>query len=136
MSPSTWREARQALLGEETFELQRPLSLLHLRSACFVCVNLPSVSMAFFLEPWNPVDPDLFRKSSLEYFPDRSPLARGDHGTTPRPISFAMGISSRSVVRSMRLYSICSATSGDHPRRSAMACILEICHAGVSEIPA
>ena len=68
--------------------------------------------MAFFLEPWNPVDPDLFRKSSLEYFPDRSPLASGDHGITPSPISFAMGISSRSVVRSMILYSF-AALRGD-----------------------
>src|ERR1700730_6890327 len=48
--------------------------------------------MAFFLEPWNPVDPDLLRKSSLEYFPDKSPFESGENGTTPSPISFAMGI--------------------------------------------
>jgi hypothetical protein len=74
-------------------------------------------------------------KSFAEYFPVKSPLARGDQGITPSPISLAIGISSRSPVRSTRLYSICIATKGDQPLKSAMACIRETCQAGVSEIP-
>src|SRR3546814_2107222 len=52
----------------------------------------------------------------------RSP-ASGDHGNTPSPISCAIGISSRSTVRSVRLYGSCSAANDVQPRSSAIACI-------------
>jgi hypothetical protein len=54
---------------------------------------------------------------------------------TPIPSSAAIGMRSRSTVRSIKLYSICRATSGDQPRRSAIVCIRATCHAGVSEMP-
>jgi hypothetical protein len=63
-------------------------------------------------------------------------MANGDHGATPNPSSAAIGMRSRSGDRSARLYLICSATKGYQLRMSAMACMLDTCLAGVSEIPA
>src|SRR5580693_5824214 len=44
------------------------------------------------------------------------PPARGDHAVKPRFRAFAIGTSSRSTVRSIRLYSTCKPVKGDHPR--------------------
>ena len=46
-----------------------------------------------------------------------------------------MGVSSRSTVRCSRLYSICSATKGLHPRSSARVFACDTTHAGVSDTP-
>ena len=44
------------------------------------------------------------------YLPVNTPPASGDHAVTPIFNAFAIGISSRSTVRSIRLYSICNPT--------------------------
>ncbi|WP_431523752.1 helix-turn-helix transcriptional regulator [Mycobacterium shigaense] len=46
------------------------------------------------------------------YLPLSTPPASGAYGITPNPISCAMGIKSRSPVRSIRLHSICSELAG------------------------
>src|SRR6266567_3526866 len=89
------------------------------------------LAMTSFRVPVNSARVDFF-KSLAEYFPVRSPLASGDQTTIPIPISLAIGMRSRSTVLSTRLYSICIATNGDHPLRSAVACIRDACQAGVS----
>jgi hypothetical protein len=44
--------------------------------------------------------------------PDKEPLASGLNGTKPMPSSAHAGITSRSNVRSMIEYSLCTAVSG------------------------
>ena len=68
--------------------------------------------------------------------PVNTPPAKGDQAVTPRPRSAAMGRSSRSGVRSIRLYSICSPTNGVQPRSSARVLALATSQAGMSETPA
>jgi len=46
----------------------------------------------------------------------RMPLPRGDHAVKLRFRALAIGTDSRSTLRSIRLYSICKPTKGDHPR--------------------
>src|SRR5882762_2763185 len=53
------------------------------------------------------------------YFPVRNPPARGEKARTPKFKALAMGISSRSTVRSIRLYSSCSPINRVQPRSSA-----------------
>jgi len=54
---------------------------------------------------------------------------------TPSPVIWAIGIRLRSTVRSMRLQGISSPMSGAQPYNSAMACIRDTCHAGMSDMP-
>ena len=63
-------------------------------------------------------------------------MPSGDQAVTPKPSALAIGSKSRSTVRCTRLYSTCSAISGDQPRRSASVCMRATCQAGVSEMPA
>ncbi len=69
------------------------------------------------------------------YVPVRTPLASGDHAVTPMFNSWAIGISSRSTVRSIRLYSICNPMNGDQPRNCASVFACAIHQAGASEMP-
>jgi hypothetical protein len=70
--------------------------------------------------------------SSRVNLPLNTPPAIGDHGVMPSPSSCAIGTSSPSTVRSSSEYSICSATSGVQPRKSAVVCACDTFHAGVS----
>jgi len=67
--------------------------------------------------------------------PESNPLASGDQEVTLRPRSSAIGMSSRSGVRWMRLYSIWSPMKGDQPDNSASVLARETYHAGASEMP-
>ena len=49
------------------------------------------------------------------YLPVNMPPANGDQGVTAISNAFAIGNKSRSGVRSIKLYSICSATNGVQP---------------------
>ncbi len=69
------------------------------------------------------------------YLPVSQPLANGDHGVTVNPSAAAIGSSSRSGVRSIRLYSICKPTNGVQPRNSASVLARATHHAGASEMP-
>ena len=90
--------------------------------------SLNSVNGDFSSRP-----PDCF---PFSYLPVSSPLANGDQAATVSPSASAIGIISRSGVRSIRLYSTCSETNGDHPRSSASVFARLTHHAGASEIPA
>src|SRR3977135_687559 len=63
------------------------------------------------------------------------PFASGDQASTPRFKAFAMGTSSRSTVRSIRLYSTCNPVNCVQPRSSARVFAWAIHQAGASEIP-
>ena len=57
------------------------------------------------------------RPASLSrYLPVSSPPPSGDHSVTPSPSASAIGSSSRSAVRSTRLYSTWTPAIGDQPR--------------------
>src|SRR6202162_5903374 len=58
------------------------------------------------------------------------PLASGDQAVRPRFRALAIGTNSRSTVRSIRLYSICKPTKGDHPRSWASVFAWATHHAG------
>jgi hypothetical protein len=67
------------------------------------------------------------------YLPVRMPAAIGAQAVTDRPNASATGSSSRSAVRSSRLYSICSATKGLQPRSAASVLACDAIQAGASE---
>ncbi|MNT13513.1 hypothetical protein D3C72_1484870 [compost metagenome] len=102
---------------------------------CSAITRLRSVSMPLLrtIARLVPFSSPMGCKSRRLYLPLKIPPDSGDQGITPRPISCAIGISSRSTVRSSRLYSICRPISGDQPRNSARVCILAACQAGRSE---
>ena len=69
------------------------------------------------------------------YLPVNTPRGSGDQAVKPRFSALAIGISSRSTVRSIRLYSICNPMKGDHHRRWASVFACAIHQAGASEMP-
>ena len=87
------------------------------------------------------VRPNRFQSVSLPSVPERylpvsSPPASGDHRATPRPRLSAIGRSSRSALRSTRLYSTWMAMIGASPRRSAMVAARATRQAGKFDKPA
>ena len=70
------------------------------------------------------------------YFPVNTPPASGDHAVTVSPRLEPLATILAPVSRSMRLYSICKAMKGAHPRKSANVFALATSQAGMSETPA
>ena len=67
------------------------------------------------------------------YLPVRMPAPIGAQAVSERPNAAATGSSSRSAVRSIRLYSACRATSGLQPRRAAKVLAADATQAGASD---
>src|SRR6266511_1491066 len=78
--------------------------------------GINSFNMSLLIRPGSPIcseDPWPW------YLPVNTPLESGDHAVNPRFSALAIGISSRSTVRSIKLYSICNPMKGAQPRNCA-----------------
>jgi NmrA-like family len=90
---------------------------------------LSGVKRAYFVYP---IRPGILQATA--YFAQAAKEAGVEGIVNPR--SAAIGSSSLSGVRSIRLYSICSPTNGVHPRSSARMLAFATTHAGMSDTPA
>src|SRR3984893_5664237 len=116
----------------------RPVSLDTLLTAAMMRSvrfgpGMKSFDILLFMRPGSPGEAE--EPPCPWYLPVNTPPASGDHAVTPIFNALAIGISSRSTVRSIRLYSICNPTKGDHPRRWASVFACAIHQAGASEMP-
>ncbi len=89
-----------------------------------LCRRTPS-SSPLFMRPSPPA-----AAFSGKYLPVRAPFLSGDHARIDMPNSSAIGSSSRSTVRSSKLYSICNPTYCVQPRSSARVFDCATTHAG------
>src|ERR1700688_1364515 len=90
--------------------------------------GMKSFDISLFMRPGSPGEAE--EPPCPWYLPVNTPLANGDHAVTPMFNALAIGISSRSTVRSIRLYSICNPTKGDQARSCASAFACAVHHAG------
>ena len=67
--------------------------------------------------------------------PVRMPAPSTPQGVMPRSKARAMGTSSRSTSRSIKLHCTCSPTKRVHPRSSAIVLACDTTHAGASLMP-